>query len=210
MNPGGKVFLAVPDTEIYQKSGDISMLLHEHWSYFTQKALFNFFNSLGGFDPRIEKATFGGSLYCAAKINNQASPRKPIDSFDEFYDDDVENFVSQMNEMNFFLEKLINNARDKKRTLAVYVPGRIINMLSVTGIDSSHMRFIDDNFAMHGCFFPGFSQQVEDRKALIKNPTNEVLIMSNTFGNKIKRSLQKELPSSTNIFIINELEKLFK
>ncbi len=202
--PEGKIFLAVPDTEPCQVLGDVSMLLHEHWSYFTQHSLGGLLSAVGNLEAYVEPAGFGGSLYGVAhcqETNEISLAEKPS----SILCDEAEAFVQRMNMWNSRLVNFIEEARGKGKIVAIYVPIRIINTLQACRVDSSHLRFIDDNSVLRGSFLPGFPQAVEGRDELINCPTDEVLIMSHTFGEKIKSSLLEKLPASTRITLISDL-----
>lgn len=62
LNSGGKIFLAVPDCEPYIKMGDISILIHEHWSYFTRDTL-EILVKKNGLTGEIVNSKFAGALY---------------------------------------------------------------------------------------------------------------------------------------------------
>ena len=47
LKDNGKIFLSVPDCEPYLHAGDISLLLHEHWNYFTKETLETFVRENG-------------------------------------------------------------------------------------------------------------------------------------------------------------------
>lgn len=200
--PGGAIFFSVPDTEPCQRQGDASVLLHEHWSYFTRYSLETFLQVLGGSTSQIEAAGFGGALY--GKVSDfeagisQAATETTKDELGEI-------FIASMDALNSKIAGLFAEAREQGESIAVYVPIRIINSLTITGIQTGEVRFIDDNAALQGTYCPGFGQVVEGRESLEKNPTDIVLVMSHTFGNKIKAELQKVLPETTRIIAISDL-----
>ncbi len=62
----GYAVIAVPDCTSYIEAGDPSMLLHEHYSYFTQASLRRLVNA-GGFEVvEMRRAGYGGAVYCIA------------------------------------------------------------------------------------------------------------------------------------------------
>ena len=54
------------------------------------------------------------------------------------------------------------------------------------------MRFFDDDNAQQGLYIPPFSSVIESRQDLLDNPVSTVLIMSRTFGDRIRRSLRDQ------------------
>lgn len=200
--PGGAIFFSVPDTEPCQRQGDASVLLHEHWSYFTRHSLETFLQVLGGSSSQIEAAGFGGALYGKVSGFEAGSSHAVTEAVK---DELGELFTASMDVLNSKIAGLFASAREQGQSIAVYVPIRIINALTITEVQTGEVRFIDDNTALHGTYCPGFGQVVEGRKSLEKSPTDIVLVMSHTFGNKIKAELQGVLPASTKIIAIADL-----
>src|SRR6202142_1151262 len=64
----GIVILAVPNCEPYLQAGDLSCLIHEHWSYFTTESLRAVVRQ-ESFSVTIANAGFGGALYCSASLS---------------------------------------------------------------------------------------------------------------------------------------------
>ena len=63
LRPGGEVLLAVPDCGPYIEAGDLSCLIHEHWSYFDQGSLAHTLRSAGGDEVEVRHGEFGGMLF---------------------------------------------------------------------------------------------------------------------------------------------------
>jgi hypothetical protein len=61
---------------------------------------------------------------------------------------------------------------------------------------------------LHGTFFPGIEIPIEGRNDLLNNPTDIVLIMSNSFGKIIAKEIKPELPSNTAIITWHEIFNL--
>ena len=75
---------------------------------------------------------------------------------------------------------------NEKKSIGIYVPGRIINFLTSENILLSNIRFFDDNINTYNHYFPGINVIVENFEGLKNKPTDVVLIMSPFFGDKIK------------------------
>lgn len=201
----GEILLSVPNCEPYMKVGDISMLLHEHVNYFTETSLRNTFLKAIEFDVSIQKSSFGCSLYAIAK------PTKSGTALSQFA---IEQEILNISKFRYLVEKGIRKIEDylcdalnKKESVAIYVPGRIINTLSLIRdkLVLLKLRFFDDNVLLHGTFFPGFNIPVEPREKLINIPTNRVLIMSHSFGSKIAKQLKFILNKNVRITTWEEL-----
>ncbi|MBN2562491.1 MAG: class I SAM-dependent methyltransferase [Phycisphaerae bacterium] len=195
--PQTKVFLAVPDCEPYIERGDLSMLIHEHWSYFTEQTLRNTILLAGGHKVQVEASAFGGSLYAcfelegaAAELHNGAG-REQVDLAYRY---------RHLAEIQ--LDRIRDRLSDAHRahgSIGVFVPSRAINALVLSGADLAGVRFFDDNESLHGTYFPGVSIPVEGRQALLDCPTDQVWIMSRTFGRTLKTQLRSALPDTTEI-----------
>jgi SAM-dependent methyltransferase len=199
----GTVIMAVPDAGPCIVSGDVSTLFHEHWSYFDQNTLFNTVKLAGYSNLKCELSGYGGSIYCAMKKNIIN---------DELSSDEVQlaiiranNFIDQARKHVKTLSNYIKDIQDKGETLAVYVPGRVINALSIADIAFDHIRFIDDNPVLLGTYFPGINIRIESRQELLASPTDNVIIMSRTFGSKLAAELKSEMKSQTNIVTIDHV-----
>ena len=73
------VIIAVPDATSENMTGDYSMLMHQHISYFTEQTLFNTLIESGLEAVSIEKAGYGGSLYAIAKVKKDTPQNKHTD-----------------------------------------------------------------------------------------------------------------------------------
>lgn len=193
--PNSKILLSVPNCESYVEKGDISILLHEHWNYFTTHSLYNILISVGGQNIKIQKSEYGGALYASAQLG------KDIHKIDSgMISGEIKRsrlFIKAAKEVTDKLASFVRHVRIDEKTLAVYVPSRAINAFVSKSVDLSHCRFFDDNPLLHGTYFPGVNIQVEPRQSLIDRPTDVVIIMSYSFGAKIAEQLKPVLPSNT-------------
>lgn len=205
LKPGGSIIIAVPDERPYIDNGDISTLFHEHWSFFDDVTLSNTVRLAGYVETSSELSTFGGSLYCAISVAhnitklNSETVTKAVQR--------AQNYIVQAQENNIKFTTYCNTIAKKNETLAIYVPGRAVNALAVSDTPLTNIRFIDDNPLLLGKYFPGINIPVEGRASLTDSPTNNVLVMSRTFGSKLVTELKKSLPDSVNIQSISEVLK---
>ena len=193
LKPGGQILLGVPDCEPYMDAGDISFLIHEHWNYFKESTLRNTLISAGAYDIHIEKSKFGGALYASAKFISNFSQTEANDILTEL--NTLQLFKKRFKNREKGLISFINQIKDESKTLAIYVPSRAVNALTIGEADLSHCRFFDDNSLLHGTYFPGINIPIESRQRLIDNPTDAVLVMSFSFGHIIAYELKALLPA---------------
>lgn len=207
LNEGGKLLLAVPDCEPYLQQGDISCLLHEHWSYFSSKTLSNELQR-SGFQPSIEHAGFGGSLYCCAL------PHRGVLAHSNITENEAADalatvrgrFFSNLKKMEQLFNESVLNGRPES-CLGIYVPGRMVNALSLAKIpEKLTFRFFDDNPLLNGKYYPSFPQKIEDFESLIQFPPDSLFVASRSFGQKIA----DKLAAHSNRIPLLQWEKIFQ
>ncbi len=201
LTPEGALLIAVPDCSGPIALGDPSMLVHEHYSYFTAESLSATVSASGFHADSIQKAGFGGMLYASAilktPIEIQSSNCGNICSFHD-HKARVESNLSR-------LDELMSEMNQQGKQIGVIVPGRMINALTMLNKSSHSIRFFDDNTALHGTYYPPFNIPVEPTENLIKRPTDLLLVMSQTFGQQIAARLMPQLSASTQIITMEEL-----
>lgn len=194
---GGRLALSVPNCEPYVTSGDVSMLFHEHWSYFTRETLNAALVCGGASAVAVEESGFGGALYAMASIGRQAGLVGSVV---------VQTQVEQAQRLRQLAKvacarftRRLTQAAARKQTVGIYVPARAINVLALSRTDLSHCRFFDDNVLLHGTYFPGIPIPIETRQDLETRPTDWVFIMSRSFGRKIAAELRRSLGTTSQI-----------
>lgn len=201
----GIMVLTVEDEEPYIKAGDVSFFFHEHYSYFTKSTLKTLLRLSGFRTSNIHKASFSKLLYASAGKSNRplgqsfkpkSSPQQSLSQFRK------KSWMS-LNTLSLTIKKFVQ----KGQTVGIYVPGRIVNALVISKIPLNGIRFFDDNPMLHNTFFPGINIKIESRAELLKNPPHAVLIMSNSFGKKIRQSLAPLLKEKTEILTWTDIFK---
>lgn len=190
---GGNFIVSVPDCSSHIEFGDPSILLHEHWSYFTSRTLKRTLENCGFTVTHLQPSGYGGALYAAA-TSHKSNTHYPIDEAElkmaRAYGDNCQKLRSLAAER---LEKL----RRKKLSVGVYVPARALALLP---LDVS-VRFFDDDPELQGKYYPPFSAPVESRQSLLDDPVDELWIMSRSFGAGMAEELTG-LPQLCNIVIV--------
>jgi len=190
LNDGGQIAISVPDCEPYIRSGDVSMLLHEHWNYYTGTTLRNFIAQNVNVGVQVQRSQFGGALYAAT------DKRHPVETTERM---GIDHRTDVLADYRLAVERAIGrlvsyfeDAARKRESVGVFVPGRAINALAMMRrrIDPSSIRFFDDNRILHGTYFPGFDIRIEGREELISSPTDRILVMSHAFGTQIAEELR--------------------
>jgi 2-polyprenyl-3-methyl-5-hydroxy-6-metoxy-1,4-benzoquinol methylase len=195
LKPLGKIFIGVPNCTEELYSIDVSMLLHEHYQYFTVLSLKNTLDS-AGYRSNVQESSFGRCLFASANVST--------DSCSELHIDKSENKVIKkyINNINSKIEKLRTKLSkwQEEGTLGIYCPSRALNYLD----QKQKYYFYDDAVEMQGKFYPPFRIKVESRQQLLLAPPQNLFIASRTFGEKIKKELINKGLNSR-IYTLNDI-----
>jgi 2-polyprenyl-3-methyl-5-hydroxy-6-metoxy-1,4-benzoquinol methylase len=193
--PQGKVILSVPDCASEIETGDPSMLLHEHFQYFTSRSLIRTLVD-AGYEPVVTNSSFGRSLYACATLDNRVGTIGSVSAKDLL---SVEKYLCTMPLLRDKFRCKVGSFLSKG-SVGFYCPARALNFLP----QDTELRFFDDAPELHGKYYPPFRSPIESRIELIHNPPKTLFIMSRTFGERLKSALRLQLPK-TAILTINEL-----
>jgi SAM-dependent methyltransferase len=200
LSPGGRLLISVPACDKFLDAGDPSILVHEHFSYFTSETLGHTL-AIGGFGHnRIEPSGVGRSWYVTSEI--EEGPSRPDL---ERITHEAEGFRRDSIELVHRISGFLSATRDAGESVGIYVPLRAINAIVMSGAPIEHCRFFDDDTHLQGCFLPGAAIAIEARDRLLESPTDHVLIMSESFGEQIRNGLAPNLPTTTRVLHIGEL-----
>jgi SAM-dependent methyltransferase len=192
----GKIIFAVPNCEPYLKDGDISIFIHEHYSYFTQTSIFNL----------VCKTTINiedVSIIEGAFIVTLSKQYRPF----EIHGDSIDMQVFRRM-MNIHFEKLNQVFSNyKNEELAIYAPIRALNSLFI--INKTSFRLVDDNSELQEKYLPVLTSKIESFEDMASNPPKCLLVFSRTFGERIKEKCCSDVRlSDTIILSLNDLDKL--
>jgi len=67
------------------------------------------------------------------------------------------------------------------------------------------IRFFDDHLGLAGKYYPGIDIPVESRESLYRSPPSALLIMSLSFGTKIRDSLRSHLGPDVDVRLLGDL-----
>ena len=177
--PGGTVVLSVPDCAEEIVAGDPSILLHEHFTYFNADTL-SAMLWRAGFSAVVRTSGYGRCLYAAAHHRQPASDPTPRSDLEllESYSRRSENFIRRVRER--LGELLVAGS------VGIYCPARALGVLDPV----MRTRFFDDDKTQQGKYLPPFASPIEGREALLTQPVGTVVVMSRTFGERIRDSLR--------------------
>ncbi|WP_158618039.1 class I SAM-dependent methyltransferase [Chitinophaga lutea] len=201
--PGGRLIIGVPDCEPFIKAGDISIFIHEHWSYFTTHTLINTLKRAGADNVITGLAKFGGDVYACCTFSNQSAEVDHLCIEQSIQA--AEGFKYKAEEGINILKKLLKERLNQ--SIGIFVAPRIMNILPQIMLSQpiDNLRFFDDNPKYENKYFPCLNIPIESRKNLIHKPLDTLLIMSRTFGEKIKRELEASLSGQTKIITWSEI-----
>ena len=185
----GILIISTPDCTQSIELGDVSMALHQHLNYFNEDALAHAVTSAGFRVLAVERARFGGSLYCSAVRSNSPpsmKPPTPSVSFTAKAGGQVERFRTR-------IDKLLRAGRK----IGFYMPLRAMPYLAHLRTFSG-LRLFDDTAHWHRQYFDGVDVPVENFEDFRRLPVDDVFVMSLTFGGVVESKLA-ELKSPANI-----------
>jgi hypothetical protein len=203
--PGGMVALVVPDAGPFLSEGDPSILFHEHYSYFTADTLTATLRRAGAREVQVRPSALSRLLFAACSFDGSPPEPAPFDPSLAVSLTLAHRFRTAVGRTTSRLDAYLTEARNANETVAIYVPGRFVNYVALGALPLDGIRFFDDSPALQGRFFPGIPVEVEPPEALVSRPCDRVLVMSASFGVRIKARLTAQVPSATRITTLAEL-----
>ncbi len=181
----GQLILAVPDCGPCLEAGDPSILLHEHYHYFTDRSLARCLERAGFRAGKIERAGHGGVLYCCAQPRNDLAAAAP--ESDELAQ--LRDFGPQVLRQRARIAGRLATAKAAGTEIGIYCPNRAISLLAP---GTSGLRFFDDDPDLHRRHYPTFPAAIENRADLVARPVQELWVLSRSFGARIRDRLRQE------------------
>jgi SAM-dependent methyltransferase len=180
--PQGVAVLSVPDCGEEISVGDPTILCHEHVNYFEIGSLTRLIESVG-MSAFVVRSGFGRCLYAVGSVGGQ-SVLQPDSGLA------VDVLATYPERCSDFIRQARNKivALASEGSLGVYCAARGLTLLD----PKSEMRFFDDDSALHGKFLPPFRSPIASREDLFAAPVNNLVVMSRTFGSRIRESLLRQ------------------
>jgi len=186
LNACGLIITAVPDCSNGVRTGEISMTMHQHLNYYDLDSLKNVFEAAGLEVLAMQRALYGGSIYCCARNNINPlkyNPKNGYEKFQKFTTSAKKNIAKFCAEVEF--------CRKNGGSLGFYAPLRALPYLAILGVRDG-FRFFDDTNHWHRRCFDGVDVPIENFNDLKARPVDTLFIMSITFGDKILKRLIEE------------------
>jgi 2-polyprenyl-3-methyl-5-hydroxy-6-metoxy-1,4-benzoquinol methylase len=183
LEPQGVMAFSVPNCRDYLAHGDISMLVHEHWSYFDPDSLAAQADAAGAEIVETRRGHAAGTQYSVWRPGGTGQ-MKPKDT--------AETFVERGRESVERLRAYLLETRERGLTLGVFAASRFFNYQQLLRDVCPPLRYFDDDPKHQGRYYPPFPIQVEPRASLVSRPVDRLLIMSWTFGDRLSAELSDE------------------
>jgi hypothetical protein len=183
----GVIACAVPSCGRQLEVGDLGMIVHEHWSYFTPESLRDLVVDGGGAVVDVQLAGVGGgAIYAAWRTGGRGRVSAPVD-------DPAGRFAQRAERSLAILRGRLEALDSNNRTLGIYCPARFFNYHHLLA-DSARprIRYFDDDPHLAGRYYPPLPVRVEPRDTLLDQPVDELLIMSWSFGDALAAQLRSE------------------
>lgn len=181
----GRLIVAVPDCGPCLDAADPSILLHEHYHYFTAATLARTLNQGGFGTVSVDRAGYGGVIYGCAQESPDTVLARPTDTELALMRDFGPRVLHQRQRI---AEKL-DTARAAGTDLGIYCPNRAVSLLPP---GAAAVRFFDDDPDLYGHHYPTFPAAIENRADLVARPVQELWILSRSFGGRILDRLRQE------------------
>lgn len=192
--PAGVAVFSVPDCTDEIVAGDPAILFHEHFSYFDPGSLAGLIESVG-LHSMVVKSDFGRCLYAVASIKEVSDLRGAPGLGREVIASYPERCGQFIKRVRTKISAMIADG-----TVGVYCAARGLALLDPV----QSMKFFDDDPAQQGKYLPPFREAIAGRESLLAAPVDYLVIMSRTFGNRIRDSLRQQ-GYQGNIVTLNEL-----
>ncbi len=188
LSPGGVLIFSVPDETPNIARGDLYMLYHQHWNYFSRGSLRALASAVGARIMAFQAARVGEPVY-AAWTRAEGAPADEAAITPELSGPAPETYRERALANLDTLSTYIEGARRRGESLGIYCPSRALTYLALLDLRGLSLRFFDDDPRVAGRYYPPFAIPVEDRAALRARPADQILILSRSFGPRIAESL---------------------
>lgn len=193
---GGDFIFCVPNCGPYIAAGDISILLHEHYNYFTEGNVAGLLGRAGFVVKRVSVSKNTALLLVHAR-KGAAEPLPEIDTESR----ELDAFIHSMHRVQRRLDSSMSRFEDHE--IAVYCPNRALNFMSLIG--RRMVRPIEDTPSVLGKYYPFFGRSVENFDALRNYPAKAVYVFSFTHGEQLRsRCLNEPMLQTSEVHVISD------
>lgn len=180
---GGDFVFCVPNCGPYFDSGDVSILLHEHFNYFSRANVAGVLQRAGFSQEWVEVSRNTALLLVHARKGGAGGGQSRSGQSDE-----LGVFMNAMQGVKSRLESSMSRFGDEE--IAVYCPNRALNPMCQIGRGS--VRIVEDTPSVLGKYYPYFQLPVEGFAELAARPPKGVYIFSYTHGELLRSRCRRE------------------
>lgn len=200
---GGTILVAVPDCSYSIRQADVSMILHEHRSYFDSAALMNTALVAGLRDISVSSSMYGGVLYLTASVSKADATGSGQKTCQHILTPTLaqKSNLLKFSQMRSRIQLELEKFESSDELRLVYVPHRLVNF-----IDKPLRALpIDDSSNFHGQYISGFQHPIQPLEAIRDTP-EAVLIASHSFRKLLETKVKKRWPGVRVISLTDLLE----
>ena len=191
------MILSVPDCTLEIEAGDPSMLVHEHYQYFTLPAIERTL-AHAGLEGDVCIARYGRSIYACVQTAANVTKKINLDTPDIVT---LKEYISKVSKLKKKIFDSISSFAEQG-SVGIFCPARALYLIP----PKLSVRFFDDAPYLTMKYYPPFQSPIETRADLLVNPPDTLLIMSRTFGDALSATLRQESSlCTTRILTISEL-----
>ena len=200
LNQDGLIFFSVPNCEKKLMLGDLKIIQHEHWNYFTRDSIKHLLQNNGLTDIELEISQNNANIFVWGRFSESGGI-----IYDNPQHDGQQVFKIFSDKLNLSNEIMIDRAKDilnKGKTIG-FMSGGLELMSIIPFIENP--RFFDNDTSKHGKYYPGFTNAIESPKNLISNPCDELWICATDYNDEIIQGLKTIISNQTKIWSIRDM-----
>ena len=183
----GRAIMCFPDTERQLRAGDLSVLVHEHLSYFTEKTVKDLFYRCGF--RVLECETIADSFYYYLEAVGEIHPKKDI-AMDDVLADATNQYYYNLE----WVQKKIHSLLERGETLAFHgACNGLNNLLYLFGLnDNENILVFDGDDTKVGHYLPTCLSVVRASDDPTYQEVDRVFIAATSFYQEIKQFLMEQ------------------
>ena len=192
---GGDFVFCVPNCGPYLEAGDASILLHEHFNYFSSENVLSLLHEAGFTVDKVTVSSNTALLMVHARKGSKGTADR------DGATDELALFMRTMKSVHDKLE--VSMSRFEDQEIAIYCPNRALNAMCQLG--RRMVRLIEDTPGFAGRYYPYFGSPVESFASLIDRPPKSVYVFSFTHGELLRARCRGEARlENTDIHVISD------
>ena len=186
LNYGGTVFVAVPDCKRKMELGDISILSHEHYNYFTADSLRFILGKVGFSKIKTIPARYNSTIYMYGKKLKKIKEKNVVKINNRKSASLFSKFKKVLHKNIKVLQGIIDENKDKK--IGFY--GCTSPLFGVLKF-YQRFRLFDGDREKHGKYYSGLNGKIENPENLLKSPVDILFITPIDHEKTIRKYLKK-------------------